>query len=219
MKNVITVASHRRSGTHFFGEFIKLNWNVEWKKTHMMCDFDLLNNNHVIYIIRNPIEVLHSTYIWFTESGGCHNKLITSIFKDVTFDEFLQGKAGSLIGYDSCFFKDKDNLYGCNGMFYDPIRYWVDHVNSYSDATTFLYEDVLQQKEQCINHLKSILGDANIKAVDGYVGHQPSHIALKTSPKDINHFKAWSPNAIQMLVNCIEKFSKNNACKNYIKHL
>lgn len=217
--SVVSIASHRRSGTHFLGEFIKLNWNIEWQKTHDFCNANAPKPDKLIYILRNPIDVLHSTYIWFTKDGGCCNPLIANAFSKFSFAEYLDGAAADYFGYSSCIYKDKDNFFGCNGMFYDPIRFWVDHVNSYINETNIRYEDLNQYNDKALDALQKILGKVNVKTIEKHVGHQPTHVALKIKAEDVDHRSAWNFKSIDKLVLNVNKHSLNTLCKQYIKQL
>lgn len=203
--NNITIASHRRSGTHYLMEFLKQNWNIDCKKTHNMGTRNLDSNT--LYIVRNPIEVLHSTYLWFLQGGGSENTLIEKKFR-VTFEEFINGDAGTLMGFESYYFSNKDNLQDCRGMFYDPIRYWIDHCNSYCNAQIIFYENLKKMDVETINMLTKIFGIAdNILQVNNLVGHRPSStIKVRSDIPHDSHNLHWNDKMLNMLYTKIEQY-------------
>jgi glycosyltransferase involved in cell wall biosynthesis len=116
------VASHRRSGTHHLGEFIRRNWSSAWLKTH---DFpERLPKNPTVFIVRNPIDCLHSTWSWFCQGGGANNEFIAERIGKYSFNEWLDGKSGREFGFDRWPHKNRDSLEIHRGMFYDPIQFW-----------------------------------------------------------------------------------------------
>jgi glycosyltransferase involved in cell wall biosynthesis len=129
---VVGVISHRRSGTHHLGETIRRAWEAPWAKSHA---FPKLRDKAVpwIYIVRNPIDALHSTYEWFKTTGGAKNEIIAAEMDKCTFDQFIKGKAGRSLGYQLHKFKGVDNCASNRGMFYDPIQHWADHVREALD--------------------------------------------------------------------------------------
>lgn len=128
------VASHRRSGTHHLGEFIRRNWNTPWFKSHDWPERLEPEGRKVVFIVRNPIDAIYSTWQWFTSEGGAHNPAIAEGMDTVPFAEFLRGGAGRLFGYRKHQVGRVDSLAVYRGMFYDPICFWADHLNSYFDA-------------------------------------------------------------------------------------
>lgn len=118
------VASHRRSGTHHLGEFIRRNWASPWLKTH---DFpERLPQNPRLFIVRNPIDCLHSTWCWFRRGGGANNDFIADVMDAYSFNDWLRGSAGREFGFGKWPHKQRDSLAIHRGMFYDPIRFWSD---------------------------------------------------------------------------------------------
>lgn len=175
------ILSHRRSGTHHLGEFININWETPWLKSHdfpeVIKDF---NNTYPIYIIRNPIACLHSTYHWFA-GGGSSNAKISEYLNGVSFNQWLAGKAGKLFSFDTVSDDNRDNLYIGRGAFYDPIAYWVSHATAYLNSEVLVvdHSKLISDPATIANSIESILGvreQEKLKLVDRNVALAPSLI-------------------------------------------
>jgi len=150
--HVPVVVSHRRSGTHLVGEMISRAWELPcWLKSH---DFPerLPAGNPAVYVLRNPIDCLWSTWMWWTnEMGqarrGALNEEVAAALAGYSFEHFLSGKLGPVFGFQA--FRDsdsrRDNLEVSRGMFYDPIAYWLDHWTEALAAglPVVVYEDLI----------------------------------------------------------------------------
>lgn len=122
------IISHRRSGTHLLATIIERHWSLSgWLKSHDFPERRSLGRKS-IYVVRNPIDCLHSTWLWWRTGGGAHNARIAEVMDQLTFEQWLNGDAGKICGYTAWRDGERDNLEINRGQFYDPIRYWVDHV-------------------------------------------------------------------------------------------
>jgi hypothetical protein len=173
------VASHRRSGTHHLGEFIRRNWEMPWFKSHDWPERLSPEGRKCVFIVRNPIDAIYATWQWFTSSGGSHNPAIASGMDTVSFGEFLSGGAGRLFGYRKHQVGRVDSLAISRGMFYDPICYWADHLNAFIDAGTpiVVHERLIDHPEDVAEFLSKHLFAGkvpdNIDPVTEQVGLSP----------------------------------------------
>lgn len=136
------IISHRRSGTHLLGEMITRSWQTPWLKTHHFPDA-LPRANAPVYVLRNPIDCLHSTWRWWQD--GAQNNDIARIVQGMSFADWLAGKAGPALGFRSWRTRPTDSLEVGRGCMYDPIKYWLHHWQEAEAAgiPVVLYEDLI----------------------------------------------------------------------------
>lgn len=150
--HVPVVVSHRRSGTHLVGEMISRAWELDcWLKSHEFPE-RLPAGNPAVYVVRNPIDCLWSTWLWWTNElgqrrAGALNEEVVAALAGYSFADFLAGKIGPVFGFQA--FRDgdsrRDNFEVGRGMFYDPIAYWLDHWTEAMAAglPVIVYEDLI----------------------------------------------------------------------------
>jgi len=176
----VLLATHRRSGTHVMLEYLQGQLGRTPQKSH---DFPLANTRlPTIYLVRNPVDVMWSTYRWFCQ-GCSSNGLIAAALDGVKFSAYLAGEAGPLVGYDSMRVRGRDSFHSDRGMLYDPIRYWADHVRAFQRIQPapllVRYESLVanpaEQIERVARHLGLELA-AGVRPIgrDELVGHAPS---------------------------------------------
>lgn len=120
--------SHRRSGTHLLGTILERHWSLPgWLKSHDFPERRSLGRK-AVYVVRNPIDCLYEAWEWWRSGGGSKNARIAEILDFISFSEWLDGKAGVRFGFTAWRDADHDNLEISRGQFYDPLRYWADHV-------------------------------------------------------------------------------------------
>ena len=178
----VIVASHRRSGTHLVLEYLNRIEGVRTIKTHQMAE--PLRQRHqtapAVYVVRNPFDTLWSTYKWFAGALS-NNGRIAARLADLDFPAFLAGAAGERLGFAAWRDRRADSLAIGSGMFYDPIRYWFDHVSAGINDSTF----ALVRYEQLVADPVAELGGALERlGIEGaaitprsradLVGHAPS---------------------------------------------
>lgn len=175
------LSTHRRSGTHLMLEYLEGQLGLRVRKSHAFPN-RLGPVVPTIHLVRNPVDVLWSTYRWFAH-GGSSNTLIADALTGVDFDAYLRGDAGTLLGYDALRMKARDSLDDGRGMFYDPIRFWVDHVRAFADgsATSLciryeaLVDDPATQIERATHYLGVPMPSTfRVIGRDELVGHKPS---------------------------------------------
>lgn len=176
----VVVASHRRSGTHLMLEYLTRQLGCTPAKSH---DFpDAPNRLPTVYLVRNPIDVMWSTYRWFCQ-GLSSNERITSALAGLEFGDYLNGAAGPLVGFESLAVPGRDSFRRNRGMLYDPIRYWADHVRAFlSDGrqpVVIRYESLVTDPREQIGLVAARLGLTMPNAFqpigrDDLVGHAPS---------------------------------------------
>lgn len=158
--HVPLIMSHRRSGTHLLGALIQKHWGGDrWLKSHDWPE-RRPEGYPTIYVLRNPIDALYSTYQWWKTGGGADNPEISAVVDQLTFAQWLKGDAGRVIGYQSWRCGDRDNMEVTRGQMYDPMRYWRDHWRAAHEAgiTVLLYEDLVRHPRSLMAGLTQILG-------------------------------------------------------------
>ena len=178
----VVVASHRRSGTHLLLEYLTRTFGLNAGKTHAFHDPETSVDAPVVYIARDPIDVLWSTYRWFVH-GRSANTPLARLLADLTFAEYLHGKGGPRAGFAAHRSIEYDSFLYDRGQLYQPIRFWADHVRSYlADRDKLLlirYEllvaDPRTQMDRVAAHLGLVVPDGFIPiARDEPVGWAPS---------------------------------------------
>jgi glycosyltransferase involved in cell wall biosynthesis len=175
----VGIISHRRSGTHHLGETIRRAWEVPWAKSHA---FPATRDRAVpawIYIVRNPVDALYSTFEWFKTTGGAKNTIVATEIDKCTFDQFLKGRAGRLLGYLAHKQGPRDNLSYNRGMFFDPIQHWADHVLEafIEDMMIITHEKLRVDPESLTEQLTKKIGSEPINpivAIPNNVGLTPT---------------------------------------------
>ncbi|GEP46175.1 glycosyltransferase [Brevifollis gellanilyticus] len=186
------VMSHRRSGTHLLGEVISRHWDTPWLKTHHFPD--LLPQMHPpVYVLRNPVDCLHSTWRWWLDEGV--NPDIAQLMRGITFADWLAGKAGKVLGFLSHRTRPTDSLEVGRGSMHDPLQYWLHHWQEARRAgiPVILYEDLV--RPEAADHVTSVLAEVmqrdpatSVEVIQEPVGFSPSPQhqlgkALKAWPK------------------------------------
>jgi len=155
------VASHRRSGSHFFLQVLRnhrARYNMpdgtirHWKPDHPLMIKHKDNFSSVINIVRDGRDVLVSCYHYYKKL-----KDIEKQFSKATFQDYLYGKIEV---------KDPQGMIGqhwTEQMFYDPLGYWISFVESWLPFGVLIkFEDMLEnfQLPLCGKyHRKGIKGD------------------------------------------------------------
>lgn len=175
------LSTHRRSGTHLMLEYLEGQLGLRMRKSHAFPN-PLVSAVPTVHLVRNPVDVLWSTYRWFVR-GGSSNSLITEALAGIGFDAYLRGDGGPLLGYTAMRMKARDSLDDGRGMFYDPIRFWVDHVRAFADGSgtslCIRYEALVDDPTTQIRRVGHYLGvpmPAAFRTIDRSerVGHSPS---------------------------------------------
>jgi glycosyltransferase involved in cell wall biosynthesis len=157
--HVPLILSHRRSGTHLLGALIQKHWGGDrWLKSHDWPE-RRPEGYPTLYVLRNPIDALYSTYLWWRTGGGSNNPEIAAVVDKLTFAQWLKGDAGKIIGYQSWRCGDRDNMEVTRGQMYDPLRYWRDHWRAAHEAgiTVLLYEDMVRHPASLMAGLTQLL--------------------------------------------------------------
>jgi len=197
----VRLHTHRRSGTHLLMEYTAQQMGVNTIKSHGFARRDKPTDALVVYLVRNPVEVLWSTYRWFAH-GRSSNVRIATALTGVSFDEYLRGHAGPLIGFDSLAAPPRDSLENDRGMLYDPIQYWADHVRSFVDTDgsqlTVRYESLVTDARPEVERIAHALQHPMPAAFrhigrDELLGHSPSG---SDAPPAIEQ---WNRSALHLL--------------------
>jgi len=173
------IISHRRSGTHLAAALLAQSWDCPtWLKTH---DFpERRPNGHAcLYVARNPFDCLWSNFRWWNEGGGAANDEVAAVLRGMTFTQWLNGAAAAKIGFRSCRDGLHDSFEVTRGQFFDPMRYWVDHVSAAIEAgmPVVLYEDIVRQPLTIAPVITRVLGREPARVVRSIaqpVGIHPS---------------------------------------------
>ena len=176
----VIVASHRRSGTHVMLHYLVDQMRLTVIKTHEFRD--RVRPFPKVYLVRDPVECLWSTYRWFVD-GDSSNQRITEALDGLTFEQYLRGAAGERVGFDSMTQPPRDSFREGRGMLFDPIRFWADHVRSFlraEDSTLVVqYErlvaDPIPEVARVCEHLgRPAPDDLEPLERTHLVGHAPS---------------------------------------------
>lgn len=214
----ILIISHRRSGTHFLWETLKLNFGVDSssKKEGKMGGFKyhrplksanakhLMSNNTCIYLVRDGRNVLVSSYYYWW-AGKEPSYKVQEIFKNMSFSQYLRGEASAVVKEVR---KDNPKV---GDLFGAPIDHWLDY-NEWSDKLfTVRFEDIKNNLKNTLweisEYIDVPLKSKKIKSVDRLVGHMPRKGIIGDwrnyfSEEDLDYF--WKKASISM-----EKFGYN----------
>lgn len=204
------IMSHRRSGTHLLGEIITRHWHTPWLKTHHFPDL-LPQANPAVYVLRNPVDCLHSTWRWWQD--GAANAEIAQVVGSMTFADWLAGKAGPELGYLSYRTRPTDSLEVGRGSMYDPLLHWLHHWQEAQRAgiPIVLYEDLV--RPEAAARVSAVLSElmhrdpvTPVEVIQDAVGfspaqHHPSGKALEAWPKTaLKRLKSLlTPNLLQSI--------------------
>ncbi len=192
------IMSHRRSGTHLLGELLTRHWQTPWLKTHHFPDL-LPQANPAVYVLRNPVDCLHSTWRWWQD--GAANAEIAEVVRGMTFADWLAGKAGPELGFLSHRTRPTDSLEVGRGSMYDPMLHWLHHWQEAHSAgiPVLLYEDLVRPEAAAslTGTLTEIMRReplTSVEVIQDAVGFAPSaHHQLGKS------LKAWAKPALKRL--------------------
>ena len=176
----LIVASHRRSGTHVMLHYVVDQMGMSVIKTHEFRD--RLRPLPKVYLVRDPVECLWSTYRWFVD-GRSSNPRITEALRGLTFEQYLRGAGGERVGFDSMAKPPRDSFRDSRGMLFDPIRFWADHVRSFTGdddpAVIVQYERLVADPTAEISRVCALLDRPMPDHIEPLprttlVGHAPS---------------------------------------------
>jgi hypothetical protein len=174
-KDKYIISSHRRSGSHFFLQVLRENRSRHgmpdgtirhWKPDHHIFKEDNTNLSGVINIVRDGRDVLVSCYYYYQKI-----KELEKQFKKASFQDYLYGRVEV---------KNPDGIlkqHWTEQMFYDPIGYWIDFVESWMDVGLMVKFETLLE-----NYPKTpLVGRHKRKGIKGdYLNH--------FTDKDNNYF-------------------------------
>lgn len=211
MKKSITVASHRRSGTHIVISSIQHLWkHCEIIKTHAWPEnHPKSDETETIYIYRNPFDVLWSSWNWWTDIRLCGNAKIAEMMLDVTFDDFILGKVGHISDFESFSMPQKDDLAHQRGLFYNPVMWWKRHVQEWSMFSEYVisYENLISSgkgKEQIADVISTCRGNSvksgQVKIPSNLVGH--SHKTHKIQKPGYS-MEFYDSELTEFIINCV----------------
>lgn len=186
------IISHRRSGTHLAAALLAQSWNcTTWLKTHDFPERRPIGHA-ALYVARNPFDCLWSNFRWWSEGGGAANDEVAAVLKGMTFSEWLNGAAAAKVGYRSCRDGQHDSFEVTRGQFFDPMRYWVDHVSAAIEAgvPVVLYEDIVRQPFKIAALISAALGREPARVVR--VITEPVGIHPSSKPVIGNGVVEWS---------------------------
>lgn len=178
----IKIISHRRSGTHFLWETMRLNFsdqcfgaNIESNalKWHRLPERspieDMIEKNNCIHILRDCRDTLVSTWRWWM-SGAEPYYGILPIIQGSTFSQFLHGVPEWRL-------KHRKKIGEVERHLLDPIKVWMEY-SEWSDIIfTVRFED-----------LKFNLKETMYEIRDEFGFHLNSE-----EPKPINRLVGWQP--------------------------
>jgi hypothetical protein len=207
--NRFRLISHRRSGTHFLWELMRLNLGAgstdqqslnDIPKSHQSWSSGLesrYKETRSIYLIRDARDVLVANY-YYWKNGGERQIGVNLSFSDVSFQDFLQGKVPLDDVPDN--YREFAERY-----FRDPIGYWLGHTEWATRLFTVKYENLLSEP---INTLSLIAGQfelrfdpENYKNLDSLVGHYPRKGVVgdwRTMFSESDHDNFWSRAYVRM---------------------
>lgn len=162
---MVNVISHRRSGTHFLMEILRMSYGKEVRKVHN--EESRGKAGEEVYLLRDGRDVMVSCFFWWKESGESKVSGIAPGFKGVSFSYFLRGKVS---------FKFKLARGGVApseveaGIISDPVGFWVNHTLAYAHLPMVRYEDLVKGE---FSELKRIFGERRVRTPGRLVGHSP----------------------------------------------
>lgn len=182
--NPILIISHRRSGTHFLWETLKLNFGVDAssKKEGKMGGFkyhkplkdanskSLMNNRTCIYLVRDGRDVLVSNYYYWL-AGKEPSYGVQKIFENMSFSQYIHGEAYTIVKEVR---KENPKV---GDLFANPIQHWIDYNKWSNKLLTIRFEDIKNNLEETLMRISNYIGitfkSNKIKTVDKLVGHLP----------------------------------------------
>lgn len=177
----VTMISHRRSGTHFLWETMKLNFTDEcfnasidhskWHRIPERSDVEkMTSERHCICIIRDCRDTLVSTLNWWKSGAESYYNLLP-IVHDLSFSRFLHGVPEErLVGR-----KKSGEI---ERHLRDPIEIWELYTTWADLVFTVRFEDVKSNLKETIYKIKDEFGFTlrydEPKPITRLVGHLPS---------------------------------------------
>lgn len=193
------VASHRRSGTHFLMQSLRLTFGKKFLlyKSHSLVSeirtpaarIEYIGGERrtsgapsadepILYIVRDARDSLTSNYHWWRTSMESKCGGILPHFADVTPAGYIRGQVR---------LEDVPTpAPGCGvtrahlelGIFTDPAGFWARHVSGYlqQGVPVLRYEDLLQQPRRTLREIADRFGLARPwfpRAPRRLVGHDP----------------------------------------------
>ena len=193
------VASHRRSGTHFLMQSLRLTFGKKFLlyKSHNLATeirtpaarIEYIGgmpqatdkppvDDPTLYIVRDVRDSLTSNYHWWRTSMESQCGGILPHFRDVTPAGYIRGQVRLQ--------EVPTPVPGCGvtrahlelGIFTDPAGFWARHVSGYLEQgiPVIRYEDLLRQPRQTLREIASRFGLARPwfpRAPRRLVGHDP----------------------------------------------
>lgn len=159
IKGKYIVSSHRRSGSHFFLAALR-NYRSRyrmddgtirhWKPDHpFLSGYDL---SSIINIVRDGRDTLVSCYYYYQKIDELKDKFLKASFQDYLYGKIEIKEPNGILGQ-----------HWTEQMFYDPIGYWVDFVQSWLPFGILVkYETLLENFDIPLcgrHHRKGIKGD------------------------------------------------------------
>lgn len=172
---VMIVYSHRRSGTHLLMTYLDEVFKISSEKQHY--PFPEKPTREIIYIVRNPMDVLTSCFHWWKRSGESKVSGIAKSFKNITIEQYLKGF--DPVSYD----KKSGEKAGLlesevrRGIFNSPIDFWNRHATYGIASFGFVtYETLVTNPHKAIEYISykyRIAPQNPISRIDRFVGHHP----------------------------------------------
>lgn len=184
MKRPVLIISHRRSGTHFLWEALKLNFKVStsydhnnqlmYFKVHMQFSNGgyekLLGKRTCIYLLRDARDTLVSNY-YYWKAGREPDFGVEEIFRELTFSQYIHGEA---VNVGKKMYGEDFNL---PGMFSDPINHWLSYTGWADKIFTVKFEDLKNDFDKSMLRIGEYIGrsvrEGNVKRINKLVGHVP----------------------------------------------
>jgi hypothetical protein len=193
------VASHRRSGTHFLMQALRLTFGRKLllHKTHSLASevrtpaarIEYIGGEHIavtgppqqepiLYIVRDVRDCLTSSYHWWRTSMESECGGILPHFRDVTPTAYIRGAVrleAVPTPHPGC---GVNQAHIDLGIFADPAGFWARHVEGYlgQGVPVIRYEDLLRQPRKTLRDAAGRLGLARPwfpRAPRRLVGHDP----------------------------------------------
>ncbi|MCK4454572.1 sulfotransferase domain-containing protein [candidate division WOR-3 bacterium] len=178
----VRIISHRRSGTHFLWETLKLNFDVEADKSvegqmggfkyHRTINFcnpvNILKNRNCICLLRDGRDtIVANWYYW--KSGGEPKFKIRELLEDFSFSDFLRGELPKKrIELTAAIPIIRDHLQ-------DPINHWLAYTDWKKLVFTIKFEDLKNNPEETILRIGNEFGwsvkSEKVEIIDHLVGN------------------------------------------------